>query len=205
VNELIILEDDVLISNDFYSESSKLLKIYKDHRNIFSICASNISDFDAKENSNEIFFSRYFSSWGWATWKEQWENYSFNLSDVKKISFSRLLSLNNYNIFISLYFFINFRFISRGLLSTWDYQVNHLIFSQGKYVIKFKKNLSTNLGGGIDATHTRFLPKIHINQLTGDCVYKLNPDLTTQEEKLWRKNRVLILFRSIFDRLNKSV
>ena len=72
VEKLMIIEDDVFISEDFYRESNKLLDYYKDQRDVFSICASNISDLDAVEQSNELFFSKYFSGWGWATWKEQW-------------------------------------------------------------------------------------------------------------------------------------
>jgi hypothetical protein len=196
VQKLLILEDDVSISKDFYKESMKLSNHFKSDNRIFSICASNISDLKAKEKSNELFFSKYFSGWGWVTWKDRWECYRYDLKSEPSLGFLKLLYMNKGNIFISLYFFINFYLVKRDKIQAWDYQVNYLLFTTERIVVKFKKNLSSNLGLGIDATHTKYLPIIRSNCINGPYELKDNPVLTPKEERLWRKSRTRFILKS---------
>ena len=203
VEKLIIIEDDVFISEDFYRESNKLLDYYKDQREVFSICASNISDLDAVEQSNELFFSKYFSGWGWATWKDRWEEYRFDITHEPRIGFLKLLFANNGNVIISLYFLINFYLVKRNRIQAWDYQINYLLFSSHSFVIKFKKNLSSNLGVGKDSTHTKYLPKIQVNKLDGSYDSKIQTALMPEEEKRWRKSRTRFILASWLLRMRK--
>jgi hypothetical protein len=196
VEKLLVIEDDVLISEDFYRESNNLLNQFKEQKNIFAICASNISDLDALEQSNEIFYSKYFSGWGWATWKDRWEDYYFEINAEPKMGFLKLLSANNGNVIISLYFLFNFYLIKRGKLQAWDYQINHLLFSSDRFVIKFKKNLSSNLGFGNDATHTKYLPTIKVNNINGAYGGEIQAVIATNEEKRWRKSRIKFIVKS---------
>ena len=203
VEKLMILEDDVCISEDFYRESTKLLDYYKAQKEVFSICASNISDLDAVEQSNELFFSKYFSGWGWATWKDRWEEYRFDITNEPRIRILNLLKANNGNFFISLYFLFNFYLVKQNRIQAWDYQVNHLLFTSNKVVIKFKKNLSSNLGVGKDSTHTKYLPKIQVNNLNGSYDSKIQTALMPKEEKRWRKSRTSFILASWLLRMRK--
>ena len=196
VEKLLILEDDVFISEDFYRESINLINQYEGQSNIFGICASNISDLGSYEQSNEIFCSKYFSGWGWATWKDRWEEYRFDITSESKIGFLKLMFVNNCNVIISLYFLINFYLVKRNKIQAWDYQINHLIFSRNKYVIKFKKNLSSNIGVGKDATHTKYLPKIQVNKIDGSYDSKIRTALIPEEERKWRKSRTRFIVTS---------
>ena len=196
VEKLLIIEDDVFISEDFYRQSISLLDKYKAQKEVFSICASNISDLDAIEQSNDLFFSKYFSGWGWATWKDRWEEYRFDITNEPKVRFLKLLFANNGNAIISLYFLINFYLVKRNKIQAWDYQINHLLFSGNRYVIKFKKNLSSNLGVGKNATHTKYLPKIQVNKIDGSYDSKIRTALIPEEEKKWRKSRTRFIVNS---------
>jgi hypothetical protein len=196
VEKLLIIEDDVFTSEDFYRESNKILDHYKDQREIFGICASNISDLGAVEQSNDLFFSKYFSGWGWATWKDRWEEYRFDIANEPKIGFLKLLYANNGNVFISLYFLINFYLVRRNKIQAWDYQINHLLFSSDSFVIKFKKNLSSNIGVGKNATHTKYLPKIQVNKIDGSYDPSIQIVLVPSEERRWRKSRIRFILKS---------
>jgi hypothetical protein len=196
VDKLLILEDDVLISEDFYTESNKLLDVFNLQKEIFSVCASNLSDLTATEQSNDIFFSKYFSGWGWATWSDRWAEYQYDITKGSKIDFFKLFKANNGNVFISFYFLFNFYLVKRQKIQAWDYQVNHLLFSSDKYVIKFKKNLSSNLGVGNYATHTKYLPKIQVNMIDGSYDTKIQTASIPEEEKRWRKSRIQFILES---------
>ena len=69
-------------------------------------------------------------------------------------------------------------------------------FGFGSFVIKFKKNLSSNLGVGKDSTHTKYLPKIQVNKINGSYDSKIQTTLMPEEEKRWRKSRTSFILAS---------
>ncbi|WP_296622948.1 nucleotide-diphospho-sugar transferase [Marivirga sp.] len=71
VEQGIILEDDCLPSESFFSFCREMLERYKDEEQIMSICGYNILGSYACPDS--YIFSKYFYSWGWATWKHAWQ------------------------------------------------------------------------------------------------------------------------------------
>lgn len=195
---LLILEDDVRISKTFYDLSKYCLDKFEDNKRIFAICASNIIDLHGDSESMMVNSSKYFSGWGWSTWADRWETYEFDIKKKNLLSFLTLLKSNNYNLFISLYFWLNFFKIKNNLLQAWDYQINYLLFTSQKLILKPDRNLSINLGTGNSATHTKSLPKINFNQeLSIEKNFKVNLELDYRKEKLWRKSRLRFLIKSI--------
>jgi hypothetical protein len=199
---LLILEDDVRISESFYDLAGYCLENFKNNKDIFSICASNIADPNGTEKSNLISATKYFSGWGWATWADRWQLYRYELSSLETISYTSLLKLNNFNIFISLYFWINFYRIRNNRIQAWDYQINHLLFSTQMKVLKPLKNLSENVGIGTRATHTKSMPLLKLNVLEPiNAKYHINLDVNPKNEKLWRKFRLMLLRKSLLLRI----
>jgi hypothetical protein len=196
------LEDDVRISESFYDLAAYCLENFKNNKDIFSICASNIADPNGSEKSDWISATKYFSGWGWATWADRWQSYRYDLNSLKTISYASLLKLNNFNIFISLYFWINFYRIRNNRIQAWDYQINHLLFSTQMKVLKPTKNLSENVGIGIRATHTKSMPLLKLNVLEPiNANYHINLDVNPKNEKLWRKFRLTLLRKSLLLRI----
>lgn len=80
VDECIILEDDVVVSQSFFTYCKELLDRYESDSRINRICGMN--NIGILENSPyDYFFSTTGSVWGWATWKrvaDTWDHeYSF--------------------------------------------------------------------------------------------------------------------------------
>jgi hypothetical protein len=66
-------------------------------------------------------------------------------------------------------------------------------------ILKPLKNLSTNVGTGIDATHTKKMPLLEINSLsTINPEYRINLELNYKNEKIWRRFRLILLVKSLF-------
>lgn len=106
--KVIVLEDDLLLSNDFFDFMEANLVLYKKNRNILSICGYSPSNlFKKKKNPFDNFFSHTPCSWGWGTWEDRWrlfkDNYNIkdrNLESIKKI-FS-LSTLENFYSFLDI-------------------------------------------------------------------------------------------------------
>lgn len=79
VDKLIVLEDDVVASPDFFRFCKEMLDRYENDERIARICGMNqVKDINCADS---YFFSSIGSVWGWASWKrvaDTWdENYSF--------------------------------------------------------------------------------------------------------------------------------
>ena len=77
VEQGIILEDDCLPDQKFFTFCKEMLWEYKDDMDIIAINGCN---FNYHKNDDEgYFFSRYMNVWGWATWKRAAEMIDYNM------------------------------------------------------------------------------------------------------------------------------
>ena len=75
-NRIIVLEDDIIVSDKFLAYMNKALELYQDKKNVFHINGFNY-DIDTSSISNpqnSCHMIRTMFCWGWATWKDRWEN-----------------------------------------------------------------------------------------------------------------------------------
>jgi hypothetical protein len=82
VKEGIILEDDCVPDTTFFEYCSILLEKYRDDNRISIISGTNIDKqkyFSPKSES--YFFSVFPLTWGWATWKRNWDNFDFQIKN----------------------------------------------------------------------------------------------------------------------------
>ena len=80
----IVLEDDCLISKDFYTFSSILLDKYASDDRVMSISASNFQS--KKWGEGDYYFSRYPANWAWATWRRAWEHFDSGMQGLDQFT-----------------------------------------------------------------------------------------------------------------------
>jgi len=82
---VIVLEDDLVTSSNFLSFCNQALQYYKNHPQLHSVGGYSrpIRGLDDKE----VYFTYRATSWGWATWKEQWMQVDWSVKDYD--SFAR--------------------------------------------------------------------------------------------------------------------
>src|SRR5262249_1970997 len=73
VEQAIILEDDCLPHPTFFSFCEELLQRYRDDQRILAIRGSNPSYIQSPTRYSYS-FSKYVSTWGWATWRRVWRD-----------------------------------------------------------------------------------------------------------------------------------
>ncbi len=72
--QAIVLEDDCVPHPSFFYYCQELLELYESDERIFSITGMNqFANQLAPGKSGDYRFSRYFSSWGWASWRRAWQ------------------------------------------------------------------------------------------------------------------------------------
>ncbi|OUC08639.1 hemolytic protein HlpA-like protein, partial [Litorilinea aerophila] len=78
VEAAIVLEDDCLPHPTFFPFCEELLNRYCHDERIMAITGDNFQ-FGRSRTKYSYYFSRYFHSWGWATWRRAWQHYDDTL------------------------------------------------------------------------------------------------------------------------------
>ncbi|HWD88258.1 MAG TPA: hypothetical protein VG367_09040 [Mucilaginibacter sp.] len=86
---VIVLEDDLVVSPNFLVYMNEGLYHYKANPKVYSISGYTIQMRAPETYPYDVYFLPRASSWGWATWKDRWENIDWSVSDFAEFSQNR--------------------------------------------------------------------------------------------------------------------
>jgi hypothetical protein len=153
VEEAIILEDDCLPHPTFFPYCEELLEYYRDDKRIMHISGDNFQ-FGRKRTKDSYYFSHYTHVWGWASWRRAWQNYDVDMKLWPIIKDGDWLADILKDKELISYWESTFQSAYEGKIDTWDYQWLFACWLQSGLSILPNVNLVSNIGFGIDATHT---------------------------------------------------
>jgi hypothetical protein len=152
----IILEDDCLPHESFFTFCSELLEKYKSDERVMHIGGTMfLPDLSMLgERNASYYFSRDPFIWGWATWRRAWSKYDVELKLFPLCRSDGLIQKIFNKKDQSLYWEKMFEETFQGEINTWDYQWRFAILISSGLCIVPKVNMVTNIGFVSDATHT---------------------------------------------------
>lgn len=175
-DRLIILEDDCVPAQPFFSYCNELLELYKNDTRIWIISGNQYNE-EAVKTPHSYFFSRYGHSWGWATWRRCWDQMDMSLSkypliieqDLFKAVFRSQRETKFFQKRIS-------QIYSNEDLKThiWDFQFGFAVTSNGGLSIAPRKNLVKNIG--YIGTHSEAKNPFHDRPVDETFKITLHPD-----------------------------
>lgn len=149
----IILEDDCIPDASFFAYCRQALSFYRNDPSVFSIAGSNtFADDCGDTGESSIFFSRYFSSWGWASWRRSWQ--SCNWDEVLNEEILSSLEKRTVNAWCMSFWKDLFWSVRSWRKLSWDYQFGFWGLRNGLSTVVPKQNLICNIGCDDEATHT---------------------------------------------------
>lgn len=154
VPEAIILEDDCLPHPSFFRFCEEMLERYRHDTRIMAVSGDNFQ-FGQKRGTYSYYFSRYNHVWGWASWRRAWQHYDVNMRAWPAIRDDRWLAGVLDDARQCDYWTNVFERVHGGLIDTWDYQWTFACWIQNGLTVLPQTNLISNIGFGVDATHTQ--------------------------------------------------
>lgn len=151
---VIVLEDDLLTTPNFLSFMNQALDYYKNDLKIQTICG--YSFYLKNLSESDVYFQKRPFSWGWATWKNRWDENVFSKEQIREEIKSDSVDLKIFNKEFG-------KDISGMLLDSlynkndswyarWTY--NH--FKNNTYSVYPSFSLVENIGHGADSsTHCK--------------------------------------------------
>lgn len=200
----IVLEDDIVTSPRFLKFMNEALDFYENDKRIYSISGYNFPIKIPKSYQQKIYISPRPSSWGWATWKDRWDNSIWNPERVFNVENRK--QLNHYLDKAG-------KDLSPMLLKTIEGKINswavRWVFTHIKYGV-FSifpiKSLAKNIG--TDATGTNFNRRTNRYDVELDSEFnrfefskdlKLNEEIIKQIKSLVRPGIISYLKYRLFN------
>ena len=160
--EGIILEDDVLPNLTFFRFCELALEFYRDESDIatvsgFTALPPRLQETLSRSGEGEpllnVYLSKHFSMWGWATWRDRWEGYVLNPEEKRLAEFERLIPEISRNSLQE----ISHRKVLESLqyIDTWDFQFEFHSWLHGRKHLAPTSSLTSNIGYDEEATHTK--------------------------------------------------
>jgi hypothetical protein len=91
--KVIVLEDDLIVSQNFLVFMNTALGFYIDEAEIFSIAGYSIP-INCNHSDSDVYFTSRSSSWGWATWKDRWSSIDWEVKDYSGFKKDKTLRRN---------------------------------------------------------------------------------------------------------------
>lgn len=149
----IILEDDCLPHQDFFSFCEALLVRYADDERVSVITGDNFQD-GIERGDGSYYFSRYNHVWGWASWRRAWQHCDIDLTfwpEWKRTTHWRSEFPDGVE---RRYWEKIFDRMHAQKIDTWDYPWTASVWYHGGLTATPNVNLISNIGFGEGATHT---------------------------------------------------
>ncbi|MBW2664638.1 MAG: hypothetical protein JRD93_22400 [Deltaproteobacteria bacterium] len=177
---------------------SSAIDWFFENENIWHICGNNFGlRYEGKYESH--CFGSFAQVWGWATWRDRWQQREMNPFYLEQLSSPEQWSVKFLNKLNKL---VHLDKLKKGL-DTWDYQWQITILNHSGLVVYPVANLISNIGDGLVATHTKrddgrsaslqaLNAKLQINSSPGESCIQVVVDKTRLCDcgSLYRKSRV---------------
>lgn len=154
VEEAIILEDDCLPHPSFFPYCEELLERYRNDERVMMIGGVNFLG-ELKTPYQSYHFSRFGSSWGWASWRRAWQLNDYEMKLWPMVRDLGILAQMFPDPLHCRYWQETFqRVYDKQAEGVWDYQWLLACWINSGYRIFPEVNLISNIGFRADATHT---------------------------------------------------
>lgn len=154
VEQGIILEDDCLPHPSFFRFCEDMLLFYKNNFKISQISGDNFQH-GKKWGNASYYFSKYTHIWGWATWRDRWLQYDFELKLADEYRKKGLIESKCSNSKERAFWHRKLNMLSGGKRKDiWDYQWMFSCWNMNGLSVVPNKNLVSNIGFDNTATHT---------------------------------------------------
>ncbi|MCM1103019.1 MAG: glycosyltransferase [Clostridium sp.] len=148
---VIVVEDDIVTAPDFLRYMNDCLTFYRTDTRVGAISAYTPDFKMPSAYRHDLFLSKRGNSWGWATWREIWQNTDWDVSDFtafcndrrRKRKFAR----TQFRAVEMLYEQM------QGKIDSWAIRWDYSFFVRGLYTVYPVKTKIINIGCDGSGTH----------------------------------------------------
>lgn len=149
--EAIVLEDDLLTSENFLCFMNAALQHYKKSKHIFAVTGYTGALPNLHTYEQDSYLSYRPASWGWATWKDRWDTIDWEISDWQEFIADRKKRKRFNRGGIDMTRML--KHCMQGKNNSWAIRWSYEMYKRDKYCVHPKISKIQNIGFGEEATH----------------------------------------------------
>lgn len=178
-DDIIVLEDDLVVSPDFLQFMNAALKTYKDRSDIWSISGYTPRLQELEGNGrNGVFVVPRAQCWGWATWRDRWETVDWEVSDFRRLAQSKELrkefDKGGNDLFRTL------EMERRERIESWAVRWAYAAAKQSRWTVNPMQSKVQNIGLKSSESHVGWHDERHNVELHGNATV-IDPDVRADE------------------------
>ncbi len=148
---VVILEDDCVPSTSFFRFAEEMLDRYRNERRVSVVTGNNFQR-GVKRGKGSYYFSMFPHCWGWATWRDRWQDYDHELHCWSET----LRFLEGFgDRALTEYWEGAYRRVISGEVDSWAYRWLFSCWAKRALTVTPNRNLVTNIGFGEEGTHCK--------------------------------------------------
>lgn len=202
--KVIVVEDDLKTSPNFLDFMNQALHFYSEDDSVFSISGYTMDLKSLKKHNEDFYFGQRASSWGWGTWKKDWQSVDWKVNNYNsfKGSIKQQIAFNRGGSDMSSMLSAQMN----GKIDSWAIRFCFQQFLNKQVCVFPKISKVQSIGFSKEATHTfgsfKFITELDNSNQT-DFAFK---EFNNYEKTILREFRAKFSIRQrIFDRLLRII
>jgi len=186
--KVIVLEDDLVLANDFLEYMNEALDLYEKNDSIWTVTGYGPPIEIDSNYKYDVYLSYRGCSWGWGTWKDRWEKHDWYLSDYHEFISSPNLVEKFKKGGSDLLEMLKLQKI--GKLDSWAIRSCYSQARKNMYTVYPVKSKLQNIGFGETSTHctssgSKYKTELYENKLNLTDDLNLNDSITYEFKKYY--------------------
>ncbi len=187
-NNIIVMEDDLIVADNFLEYMNEALAFYEKEENIWSISGYTPNMKCLKNYNKDIYLTMRASSWGWATWKDRWESIDWEIKDWNNFKKNKIEIKEFNKSGNDMFKMLELQML--GKIDSWAIRWCYNQFKQRKYTIYPTKSKLVNIGFDNKGTHnSRGFKRWNVEVSNTDIIF----------EMVKLDNKILKCFKKYYD------
>lgn len=201
----VIIEDDVIVGQDFFKLCEDLLPRYEHDEKVMEISAEN--HYPDYKDSNKYFYTIDFKCWGWASWARAWKRMDMNMTKWPSQSLFKLIRVFGFFKGCMMYYYWRGTYNNIAKSTSWATRWAFAIFAENGLCIIPGVNLAVNIGmdGGAHYSNGDINPYSHlkVDNMSFPLIYNDVTELDDRQHKLSKKDFFRIRMIGLRKKLRK--
>lgn len=200
----IVLEDDLLVSDNFLEFMQKALIFYKENPKIWSVTGNTEALPSLNHYDHSVYMSYRANSLGWGTWKNRWNMVDWNVSDYNKFKYNfikRFLFNRGGNDLSNM---LDCQ-MQKKEYDSWAIRFCYQQYKEGKWTVYPTCNKVIHVGNDMYATHGYYISSMPLCKEKNFKFENLamNPQLNKELKYKYSLPAEKILIKKVIDFFRK--
>lgn len=195
--DIIVIEDDLVVSPDFLSFMNEAIEAYRNRTDIWSISGytPQLKELES-ENKQGVFLVPRAQCWGWATWRDRWETVDWEVGDFKFLARNKsrrhAFDMGGNDLFRTL------EMERRERIESWAVRWAYAASKQKKLTVNPIQSKVQNIGLKSSTSHVGWHDERHNVELYGNTTV-VDPNVQVNDSlvKAFKKHHDLGLISKI--------